>query len=296
MPRKRKLYKNPKELATLLGVLLLVIVIPLAVWLAKTETKLNPKAQTSLSINNMASFTVRKTPQIEKPEYIAVPSGAVTQGLSFTLEAWIKHNGQAWDLTGKFDNRQYIANYSYIHSGYNNSVQFVLEPNKNLSIHLWIKEGMADIYHEYVEGKSFLKTGEWYHIAAVRDQNTRKLSLYVNGIKDGEANGRQYFTSFLKEAYYIGSKQSSSNFFQGLIDEFRDSSIARYTTPTFSVPKNPFTADSYTNVLYHLDETGWATTAIDSSGNGRNGTVLNVEFIPSTCPSCLPHTLANSQP
>lgn len=69
------------------------------------------------------------------------------------------------------------------------------------------------------------------------------------------------FVVFGAEKHEAGSKYPS---FSGWLDEKRVSSIIRYSG-SFSPPKAPFSPDSQTRVLYHLD-VGSNTTVLDSSG------------------------------
>ena len=111
----------------------------------------------------------------------------------------------------------------------------------------------------------------WHHIALTWDGSW--LRGYVDGVyksRTAQGGNQQNLTNDL----YLGRRETTEPF-GGLMNEFRLSNIARYTTQTsFSVPTTKFTTDANTLILQHLDD-GSGTTASDSSGNSNNGTLEN---------------------
>ena len=79
------------------------------------------------------------------------------------------------------------------------------------------------------------------HIALVR--NSGVLTVYVNGTSRGTA--QTYNTNYTGQPNRIGSSHTDTNYFTGNIDEFRTSSIARYTS-AFTPPSSEFSVDSNT--------------------------------------------------
>ncbi len=122
-----------------------------------------------------------------------------------------------------------------------------------------------------------ISANTWSHIAIVYTNSY--TNLYVNGQKypSSLCTSPQTFTNFT-----LGAQQTGYFSLNGYIDEFRVSTIARYSS-NFTPPAAPFVRDAYTSVLYHLDENGQdprnPTVAIDDSGNGNNGTITGAKYV-----------------
>lgn len=89
----------------------------------------------------------------------------------------------------------------------------------------------------------------WYHFAVVRS-NTQ-YRFFVNGTEQNSVTSALNMTSPVFNSFILGNSASNYN---GYIDEFRLSSVARYTgnfTPTTSA----FSIDSSTISLNHFDST-----------------------------------------
>ena len=107
-----------------------------------------------------------------------------------------------------------------------------------------------------------LNNNQWNHFALV--QNATLLTLYING-----SAKLQYTTggdSYPGQSYKIGTNEGETQFFNGYIDEFRSSDIARYTT-TFTPPTSAFTADGNTISLLHFDGANGSTNIVNSTGS-----------------------------
>ena len=107
-----------------------------------------------------------------------------------------------------------------------------------------------------------LNNNQWNHFALV--QNATLLTLYING-----SAKLQYTTggdSYPGQSYKIGTNEGETQFFNGYIDEFRSSDIARYTT-TFTPPTSAFTADGNTISLLHFDGINGSTNIVNSTGS-----------------------------
>ena len=111
---------------------------------------------------------------------------------------------------------------------------------------------------------STMSTGNWYHIACVVDGSARRL--FRNGTMVVASS------SWTRGAILeIGSAKYSSTAipdeWNGWIDEFRISNIARYTSG-FTAPTSPFVNDNNTVLLLHADATDATTTFQDDIGTG----------------------------
>jgi hypothetical protein len=109
---------------------------------------------------------------------------------------------------------------------------------------------------------SGLNNNQWNHIALV--QNSTLLTLYING-----APKLQYSTggdSYPGQSYKIGANEGETQFFNGYIDEFRSSDIARYTT-TFTPTTSAFAVDGNTISLLHFDGANGSTQIFNETQN-----------------------------
>ena len=113
-------------------------------------------------------------------------------------------------------------------------------------------------------GFSGFNNNAFNHIAFVR--NSGVLTVYVNGTARGTA--QTYNTNYTGQPYNIGSSHTDTNYFTGNIDEFRTSSIARYTS-AFTPPSSEFSVDSNTFSLLHFDGANGSTNIVNSvTGEG----------------------------
>ncbi len=138
---------------------------------------------------------------------------------------------------------------------------------------------------ETVCGKTNVADGEWHHIALTRDNTTGLLTLYVDGIQDGQAAGpvgdvsyrAGRSTQWPNDAFLvIGAEKhdydsQTYRSFSGWLDELRISHTVRYVGD-FSPPTEPFVTDEDTVGLYHFDE-GEGDQAFDSSETGNHGAI-----------------------
>jgi hypothetical protein len=114
---------------------------------------------------------------------------------------------------------------------------------------------------------AFTRTGgnwpinTWIHIAVVRNSGT--LRCYENGVEFGTAvTGSTYnYTAFGR----FGKFGDDRGRWQGYMDEFRVSNIARYTS-NFTPSTQPFVNDANTLLLIHADGTNNSTVFVDDNG------------------------------
>jgi hypothetical protein len=106
---------------------------------------------------------------------------------------------------------------------------------------------------------------QWFHLALVRYQGT--WTIYQNGVALGNVAGNATFGNNTSNLI-LGNNNNLTSPWQGYIDEFRVSNVARYTTG-FTPPTGPFTTDANTMLLMHLDASvlNGSTYVADSSGN-----------------------------
>lgn len=133
-------------------------------------------------------------------------------------------------------------------------------------------------------GATDVLDGAWHHVAAQRRRSDGRLSLYVDGLLDAEADGPLGDVSYPDDGVpgdfcggpcvgsdpfiVLGAEKHDAGpaypSFSGHLDELRLSSSLRYAGP-FAPPAVPFTPDAATAALYHFDE-GSGNAVGDSSG------------------------------
>ena len=134
-------------------------------------------------------------------------------------------------------------------------------------------------------GFSGFNNNAFNHIALVRSSGV--LTVYVNGTARGTA--QTYNTNYTGQPYYIGCDHTESDFFNGFVDEFRASTVARYTG-AFTPPSSAFTVDNDTNALLHFDGTNGSTTITNavpsdfvfelSTNTGSLSLQIDVDVVP----------------
>jgi hypothetical protein len=148
--------------------------------------------------------------------------GGPTPGLNlssgnWTIEAWVYLNS----VTGY----QYILNLANS-TGTTSGLVFGFDGNK-------VYMGNGAVLG--TTGTTTLSTGQFYHIAAVK--NGSNVQFYVNGTADGSAFS---FTPNASQYIYIGSDGAAGNQLNAYIDDLRITrGIARYTA-NFTAPVAPF--------------------------------------------------------
>lgn len=105
-------------------------------------------------------------------------------------------------------------------------------------------------------------TSEWYELALVRDGSSLQMlrrgqNLSVSATTELSSNALPDFSSNI----FIGASSGTANSFTGSIDEYRVSTVARYSAG-YNVATSNFTSDASTSLLLHLD-----SNFTDSSSN-----------------------------
>ncbi|MBL8860208.1 MAG: metallophosphoesterase [Planctomycetes bacterium] len=149
---------------------------------------------------------------------------------------------------------------------------FLSNGQPGFSIHL---EGK---YVNAVHEKQTLSVNEWHHVAGVFDG--AEVRFYVDGALAATrtAKGRRTCNTLpLMIGADVTKQASPESFFDGVIDEVRISSTARYTAAF--TPQRRFEGDADTLLLLHMDgEVGpWS---VDASGRGAHATRIGApEFV-----------------
>jgi len=127
-------------------------------------------------------------------------------------------------------------------------------------------------------GERLLETGHWHHVAGVFDG--REVRLYVDGRLAASRPGKGRRTTN-RHPFYVGADPDRDgrpvDHLEGLVDEVRLSTKARYTGDGFRPPRR-CDPDEHTLLLLHLDR-DLGPFVVDASGHGRHP----VRLPPATC-------------
>jgi len=169
------------------------------------------------------------------------------------------------------------------------NVQYLYLRLSGGSLLLWATSNGSnwDIAANFNFGNTAMSTGQWYHIALVR--NGTEISTYVDGTKSPNTitssaaihNGGANPLRICGDVPYNG-------YLNGYIDDFRlTQGVARYTSnftpPTAQLPGGETGTIVADGLVLHLDAgdsasyPGSGTTWTDLSGNGNNGTLVSMD-------------------
>jgi hypothetical protein len=133
-------------------------------------------------------------------------------------------------------------------------------------------------------GDSVLTLGAWHHLVGTYDADSGDISVYVDGVLDGDSPLGGYGS--LRESdedVQIGNAPGASAFFQGSIDE------VRIWNRVLSPQEIMASAQAGLRAVWHFDENSGTTTA-DASGYGNAGTIHDASWEPaSPAPSFFSH-------
>lgn len=120
--------------------------------------------------------------------------------------------------------------------------------------------------------KTGITPGDWNHVCGTWDGSTVKI--YVNGVagSNGSQSGSQTATT---EHLDIGRLDSNSYNFSGILDDLRIYNVALTAGQVAAMYANTTPAPTSGLIGHWKLDDGSGTTAVDSSGNGNNGTLVN---------------------
>lgn len=118
---------------------------------------------------------------------------------------------------------------------------------------------------------------QWHHICITKD-SSNDVRLYWNGV---ESSTGALPTNDTLNLFQLGSYRRAGLWFDGVMDEFGLDITTAANLAQVTQLYNGGLGNSFLDVLpsarvnFHLDESGTDTTAVDSSGNGNDGTLNN---------------------
>ena len=195
-------------------------------------------------------------------DYLTIDSNTLTFGTGdFTIEGWFK--------TLANNVYQSLFDLRTVEGGNELVPILQLQPDNSL---------IFQVLEAFAIGYGFLSTNTWHHIALVRQNaNTR---LFVNG-QQGSGGTYPDTNNYIYRPFNIGNYiPNQLATWEGYIDEFRISNVARYGPSTFTPPTSAFTNDANTLLLLHFDGADNSTTFTDDGGS--NQTTSNQILISKT--------------
>ena len=188
-------------------------------------------------------------------DYVASPAGTQWNfGTgSFTIEFWIRFN---------------VINTLYVPialrssgSMFNGEWWCEIEAASNKMYWGFKNQAGTEHYVAFPFGSTAFATGQWYHIALVNNAGTAQL--YINGTTQGSTTAFSGSFGNSTTDLWLGAGVGGYSL-NGWMDEVRISNTARYTA-AFTPPAGPFTNDSQTLLLMHMEGADASTTFTDDT-------------------------------
>jgi hypothetical protein len=129
-------------------------------------------------------------------------------------------------------------------------------------VYFWVSTNQGWQYNLH---PTVLTAGQWYHVAATYSSGT--IRTFVNGTASAASSAG----TLTQGPWMRMGGLPGYAFFNGVLDEMRISSIARYTG-NFTIPSSPFVVDANTVDLWRFDE-GAGQIATDSAGAANNASL-----------------------
>jgi hypothetical protein len=126
--------------------------------------------------------------------------------------------------------------------------------------------------------------GNWHHIGATWDSSVDEIKLYLDGQLKATTTGLGTFSGTLSEAD-LGQNLTGGGFYKGYMSNVAIFTSVltladmQYIQNRSNAVATRFYPMDITNMIrlvgYYRLESGSGTIALDSSGNGKNGTLVN---------------------
>lgn len=204
-------------------------------------------------------------------DYISLPKQNLLTGL--TYQAWIKTTSNA--STSNYDG--------------NSALSIIGDKTNGIWNSFGISNGNLEYHHftgtwQVISSSQTINDGLWHNVAVTHDQSTGSVKLYVDGVEVTNSNiaygtgGGAAAVGFDTIGASFSFTSDAGEFFEGQIDE-----VGVWNRPlTSSEITDNFNALIDSNgsglVLYYDFEDGvGASTTADNSGNGNNGTLINMD-------------------
>ena len=187
-------------------------------------------------------------------------------GGSYTVEAWVYRNGGTGVTDTIFAKRASSGSVGWAMNYHNGIGAFR---------HTLTQSGYPnlDAYDS--------RASQWIHVAGTYDHATGERALWIDGnIEDSGVVSFPAYASTAELRLAWDGRLGDGYYFDGGIDEMRMSSGVLYSSPF--TPDSHLSTAASTVALWKFDS-GSGSIAVDSSGNGHDGTISGALWNP-TCP------------
>lgn len=192
---------------------------------------------------------------------------------------WLETGTNVVPSTGEFTIELWFYNtalptYSTFASNFNSTIDngsFHISTS-NVGLDVFFKSTVIGNYG-YTSGSAATPINQWHHVAIQRDSGNN-LSIYLNGTRVKHTAWSQALHT---GQFYVGGREFgylAPEYLRAYIDEFRVSSIARYSGTSIAVPTAAFEADADTLLLIHGEG-----TIVDDNCYDVIGAPGNAEFL-----------------
>ena len=281
---------SKSQKAGLASLLAIVVVMPLFLIAALTQTSIKPRASQPVTPPDdgfgQAVHLIEQDYQNGDSIFVE-PGGSlkINTRSMFTVEAWvnpIKAPGGTYNPPMIF--------CKTAESGVQNQTPFCLQLGVSGSL-FWPTAWIGANGNQYQLSSSIkFAEGSWHHIALTADSRTGLMQMFVDGTLAASENaGTTLVFTDPDLGMTIGSNSHITNgqlvygyFFDGDIDEVRVSNTVRYTDE-FTPPHAPLTTDNNTLALFHFNG-----NFSDATGQNSATPYGSLSFVTSTIPYVTP--------
>lgn len=165
-------------------------------------------------------------------DYLTTPTINLSDS-DFTIDFWMRSN----------DVNKIQTMYEQYSGGGTNNNHNIQIYNKKLSFYAEI--GGSQVF--WYQGTKELSSNSWYHVAFIRKNKT--LYCYIDGKLDGSCSASSSINT--GASVKVGGSHTSTQSFDGYIDEFRIDLSARWDSE-FTIPSQAYFSDSETDFEYSL--------------------------------------------
>ena len=191
-------------------------------------------------------------------------SNSTSYSNTMTVEAWIKTT-----VNSSYDE---IVGWGNTSSSTNHAVEFRVANGK-------LEFGINTTGWQAVASGASVNTGNWVHVAVVKDGSS--IKLYINGVQDGSGTINQSPSVNVMEigGFYFQQQMMPDYYFSGNIDEVRIWNTARTAS---QISDNQYKelegGESGLTAYYKMNEGSGTTLYDNKTGGSANGTINNATY------------------
>jgi hypothetical protein len=184
---------------------------------------------------------------------------------SFTLEAWIKVTSPSPAIPNAFCWQGWGLLYADIDGSFEDYGTCIVNDKFGLQI---------GPNNDTVFSTSSVVTGQWVHVAAVRNQESTSITVMVNGMPESTKAGVDPHDLSDPKKILIGANQSEGQFFVGVIDEIRIWNIPRTSADIVNTMHASLKGDEVGLVAYYRLDEGMGIVGKNAVAGANNDVTL----------------------